>query len=723
MVHGGGFSRMLAGVRAVRWFLCAPVVVASLAAAGCAPDKPINDAPLLVGRGADAIALDPARITDSESSEVTEQIFDHLVRYQPRLDRDRAGAGRVAGSVSADGRVWTFHLRQNVRFHDGTPFDADAVVFCFDRQRDPHHPYHQADFTYWENTFRNIQAVETLDAADGAHHHRAALRAVPRQPGDVPGVDRLADGGAQVGRRVRAPSRRHRAVPLRRVVAGRAHHARGQPELLGRRAQDPAPGLRRHPRSRASAWSRSRAAPSTSPRTCRRRICSSSRCIPSSSCMRVAGNNVGYLAMNTQHPPFDDVRVRRAVNYAINKTAIVKLIYQGLARPATVAGAAVDVGPRRRGALQLRPRDGDAAARRGALRPPGASGPSSTSWTRRARYMPAPETVARIIQHNLRDVGMDVEVVVNDFDTHVRLTQNGEHDLCLLGWSADNGDPDNFLYVLFDPENAEPGIGAQRRLLQERRAARPPHLGAGVDRSRRARALLQQGAGPDRARGAVGAAGARRGGGGGAHQRCRRCVVHPSAQRSTSSPGVRARMSALGHDAAAARHRSRARAARWAASATCACATSWRSCSPSRRCLPVLGASTVAMRLVLAGLQVGRARADRAHHARRAQPGARRTSRRCSKSTIRLSEPAGLSRSAAARSGSRPASCWRGTRTQLCRAWSRSPTRSGKVVGAARRRRPRELEADLTSTEAIRRALGYERRVTIARGRRRARRW
>jgi peptide/nickel transport system substrate-binding protein len=72
-------------------------------------------------------------------------------------------------------------------------------------------------------------------------------------------------------------------------------------------------------------------------------------------------------------------------------------------------------------------------------------------------YMPEPETVARIIQHNLRDVGIDIEVVVNDFDTQVRLTQEGVHDLCLLGWSADSIDPDNFLYVLFDPENAEPG--------------------------------------------------------------------------------------------------------------------------------------------------------------------------------------------------------------------------------------------------------------------------
>jgi peptide/nickel transport system substrate-binding protein len=72
-------------------------------------------------------------------------------------------------------------------------------------------------------------------------------------------------------------------------------------------------------------------------------------------------------------------------------------------------------------------------------------------------YMPAPETVARIIQHNLRDVGIDLEVVPADIDSILRITQNGSHDMALMGWTSDNGDPDNFLYVLFDPENAEQG--------------------------------------------------------------------------------------------------------------------------------------------------------------------------------------------------------------------------------------------------------------------------
>ena len=132
-MRAGNFCRMLPAVRAVRTILGLAVGLAALA--GCAPGKPVNDAPVLVGRGTDAIALDPARITDADSSEVTEQIFDHLVRYKPSSTEIEPSLAE-SWEQSPDGRVWTFHLRHNVRFHDGTPFDADAVVFSFDRQRD-----------------------------------------------------------------------------------------------------------------------------------------------------------------------------------------------------------------------------------------------------------------------------------------------------------------------------------------------------------------------------------------------------------------------------------------------------------------------------------------------------------------------------------------------------------------------------------------------------------
>lgn len=58
--------------------------------------------------------------------------------------------------VSADSKTWTFKLRPNVKFHDGTPFDADAVVFNFQRWMDAKNPYHKSgDFTYWHDLERN----------------------------------------------------------------------------------------------------------------------------------------------------------------------------------------------------------------------------------------------------------------------------------------------------------------------------------------------------------------------------------------------------------------------------------------------------------------------------------------------------------------------------------------------------------------------------------------
>jgi len=54
-------------------------------------------------------------------------------------------------------------------------------------------------------------------------------------------------------------------------------------------------------------------------------------------------------------------------------------------------------------------------------------------------------------------VGIKVDLVVRPFREHQKATQMGEHDMCLGGWFGDNGDPDNFLYVLLDQDNARRG--------------------------------------------------------------------------------------------------------------------------------------------------------------------------------------------------------------------------------------------------------------------------
>jgi ABC-type transport system substrate-binding protein len=69
-------------------------------------------------------------------------------------------------------------------------------------------------------------------------------------------------------------------------------------------------------------------------------------------------------------------------------------------------------------------------------------------------YLPDPEQIARVLQRNLEDVGIHTELVVQDLEHHEADIRAGKHDLCLFGWTADNGDPDNFLKVLLDGKDS-----------------------------------------------------------------------------------------------------------------------------------------------------------------------------------------------------------------------------------------------------------------------------
>lgn len=415
---------------------------------------------LIVGRPTDAIFLDPARPSDNESVEVIEQVYDKLIQYRPGSNTVEPGLA-TKWNVTDNGRVWTFHLRRGVKFHDGTPFDADAVVFSLERQRDPLHPYHRAGkFTYWQNVFRNVERVEKLDDftvrvtiersyapfeanlamfpvsivsptavaryGDDFERHpvgtgpfrfnswdrgeRIVLERNPDYWGGAPEMSRLV---FQV-----IPDPRQRLIALESGAIDIAYAI--LPEEL--QFVELHPGLRLH---------------------------------------KIPANNVAYLAMNTTHPPFDDVRVRRAVNYAVNKEPIVKLVYQGRADPAYGPLPPEQWGYHKPDALYgyepTRARDllAEAAAE-------GRFDPNRTHVlyvpVSPRPYLPEPERIGRVLQTNLAEVGIQTRIVVQSFGAHLASVQKGEHDLCLLGWVGDNGDPDNFLYTLLDQDNTVPGL-------------------------------------------------------------------------------------------------------------------------------------------------------------------------------------------------------------------------------------------------------------------------
>ena len=98
----------------------------------------------MLGRGGDSVGLDPGHEIDGESYKVCDNLYDTLVQYKLGTTEVEPGLAEK-WEVSKDGRAYTFHLRKGVKFHDGTPFNADAVLFSFDRQRDPAHPFHGVD--------------------------------------------------------------------------------------------------------------------------------------------------------------------------------------------------------------------------------------------------------------------------------------------------------------------------------------------------------------------------------------------------------------------------------------------------------------------------------------------------------------------------------------------------------------------------------------------------
>ena len=126
------------------------------------------------GRGEDSTTLDPINATDGESLRVTRQIFDGLLDFAPETTDVVPALATEVPEPEDGGRSYTFKLRDGVKFHDGTEFNADAVVFNFDRWRDTKNPYHKdggpssQQFAYYSQFggFDDDSIIEKVEAVD-----------------------------------------------------------------------------------------------------------------------------------------------------------------------------------------------------------------------------------------------------------------------------------------------------------------------------------------------------------------------------------------------------------------------------------------------------------------------------------------------------------------------------------------------------------------------------
>ncbi len=424
-----------------------------------------------MGRPSDAISLDPARITDTESVEVCNQLYESLLRYRIGTTEVEASLART-WEVSEDGRQWDFELRQGVRFHDGTLFNAAAVVFSFERQLDTNHPYHVPDSSGqgfgWRATYQNIVSVEATSEysvrlkIDRKFAPFAANLAM--FPVSIVSPSAVEEWGEEFYRHpVGTGPFALREWSEGRVVLERFDDYWGtRPALVRLVFKEIADARQRLVALESGAV---HVAYSILPNEQQ-----FVRLHPELKLRTTPANNISYLALNTQRPPFDNLRLRRAVNHAINREPIVQLAFQGMATAAT-------------GALPLTqwgysPRSFDYAfdqdvARRevAALVEEGLLDPDRNLElyvpTTPRPYLPDPAMVGRIVKANLEEIGLRVRLVEQSFADHLEGLQGGKHDMGLIGWVGDNGDPDNYLYMLFDRDNAQRGNASNLSFLDD----------------------------------------------------------------------------------------------------------------------------------------------------------------------------------------------------------------------------------------------------------------
>ena len=392
---------------------------------------------------------------------------------------------------------------------DFTPtrdFNADDVVFSFERQRDPNHPYHKVSggtYEYFEsmdmgNLLKSVEKVDDLTVK--------FTLAAPQ----APFIANMAMDFASIMSAEYADQMMKAGTPekfdLNPVGTGPFQLVAYQPDAVIRY------------KANADYWAGKAAIDNlifaiTPDASVRYQKLKAGECQvmaypnpadlpamaadPAVNLLKQEGLNVGYLAFNNEKKPYDDVRVRKALSMAVNKAAILDAVFQGSGTaaknpiPPTIWSY--------NDAIVDDPYDPEAAKK--LLAEAGITGLKPKLWAMPVSrpYNPNAKRMAEMIQADWKAVGVDAEIVSYEWGEYLKRTKEGEHETVLLGWTGDNGDPGQL------PVRAAELRGGQGRqqpgALVQQGVQRADHQGAAVERPCRAHQALRGGAGGVQARG------------------------------------------------------------------------------------------------------------------------------------------------------------------------------------------------------------------------------
>jgi len=413
---------------------------------------------LVISQQADPTGLDPEAVLNNSSGFVMATIYDGLVNY--KLGTVEVGPGLAESwEVADDGMAYTFHLRKGVTFHDGTPFNAQSFVKGLDRLKkgDPNSIYNTGpvesyiDFTY--GAVDSYKAVDDNTVSFKLKHAFAPfLTSLAMVWNGVVSPDAAIKSGKDfrnnpvgTGPFMFKEWRHNDQI----ILEANKNYWGGAPKLdrlifkINPDAQASLLALRQGD-VHILADVNSQLVPA---------IKANSDLV----LMTQPGLAISGMGMPFDTAPFNDKRVRQALNYAVDKDAINKSLFQGLAVPMTspLPEAQWSFDPSLKGYSY----DPDKAKSLLAEAGLGNGFKAELLTYNSARgYNSAGPELAVAIQGYLAKVGVDVSVIKMEMGSYLSQIRSGKYPgLFMVGWTGDNGDPDNFLYEIFSSDNIPVG--------------------------------------------------------------------------------------------------------------------------------------------------------------------------------------------------------------------------------------------------------------------------
>jgi peptide/nickel transport system substrate-binding protein len=471
------------------------LLVAGAAAAGYQPDSPLVNAngTLIYAGASDPTYLDPALVSDGESFRVSKQIFDGLVDFAPGTTRLVPGLAK-SWSVGRDRRTFTFNLRGGVRFHDGTAFNAAAVCANFNRWYNFTGPFRDESATYYyQQIFAGFkgQPKALYQSCSAATPLRVVIKL--RRPNGpfVPSL--VLSAFAIQSPTAMAKYGANQATIRNGVFAPTGTYAFQHPTgtgpfILEKWTPRESVVLKRNPRY----WGKQ-------PRLARviiRPIADNTARVQALQTGEVYGIdllspqlvatvrrnsrlkvlsrpsfNVAYVTIQSSKPPMNDIRVRRAVAYGLNRQLVVRSFYAGRAvvahefMPPSLPGYDAKVTK-----YTFNPTRAKDLLRQAGCGPPckiefyyptGVSRP----------YMPDPKANFEAFKASLEQSGFEVEAKTLPWATGyvANVNQGTAGHLNIIGWTGDYADADNFIGTFFQGGSPQFGFNnAQLNRLLDR---------------------------------------------------------------------------------------------------------------------------------------------------------------------------------------------------------------------------------------------------------------